>query len=147
MVSRASTALLDRKIAEWQQLAAPLRGVKAVSYHQDLIYLADRYGIEHGRDDRDQAGRSRHAGAPRGARRTTMKREQVKLVIREVAYEMPGLAQTLAERTNARVATISSMAGGFRAPGYMDSIEANLKALVAAVQGRARAEPSRNHYC
>src|SRR5215813_4918167 len=32
------TALLDAKIAEWERLAAPLRGVKAVSYHQDLVY-------------------------------------------------------------------------------------------------------------
>src|SRR4029450_10648264 len=44
----AYTALLDRKSAEWQTLAAPLRGVKAVSYHQDLIYLADRFGLEMG---------------------------------------------------------------------------------------------------
>ena len=28
------------KIAEWDKLAAPLRGVQAVSYHPDLIYLA-----------------------------------------------------------------------------------------------------------
>ena len=41
----------------------------------------------------------------------TMKREQVKLVIREVAYEMP-LAQTVAERTGARVATIATLTGG-----------------------------------
>ena len=64
-----------------------------------------------------------------------MKRDQVKLVIREIAYEMP-LAQTVAERTGARVATISSMAGGLPGTsGYVDSVEANLKALVAAVQG------------
>ena len=63
-----------------------------------------------------------------------MKREQVKLVIREIAYEMP-LAQTVAERTGARVATISSMAGGLPGTnGYVDSVEANLKALVAAAQ-------------
>ena len=40
------TAFLDQKIAEWERLAAPLRGVKAVSYHQDLIYLAERFGLE-----------------------------------------------------------------------------------------------------
>src|SRR4029453_201385 len=37
---------LDRKIAEWQKLAAPLRGLKFVSYHQDLVYLAERYGLQ-----------------------------------------------------------------------------------------------------
>ena len=62
-----------------------------------------------------------------------MKREQVKLVIREIAYEMP-LAQTVAERTGAQVATISTLAGGLPGTsGYVDSVEANLKALVDAV--------------
>jgi ABC-type Zn uptake system ZnuABC Zn-binding protein ZnuA len=129
-------ALLDRKIAEWERLAAPLRGVKAVSYHQDLIYLADRYGL-------DLVGTiETKPGVPATPGHLeelvdTMKREQVKLVIREVAYEMP-LAQTLAERTGARVATISTLAGGL--PGaetYVDSIEANLKALVGALQADA----------
>ena len=40
------TALLDQKIPSGCELAAPLRGVKAVSYHQDLIYFANRFGLE-----------------------------------------------------------------------------------------------------
>ena len=130
------SALLDQKIAEWEDLAAPLRGVKAVSYHEDLIYLAERFGL-------DMVGTiETKPGVPATPGHLeelvdTMKRQQVKLVIREVAYEMP-LAQTVAERTGARVATISTMAGGL--PGadtYVDFIEANLKALVRAVQGGA----------
>ena len=129
-------ALLDRKIAEWQRLAAPLRGVKAVSYHQDLIYLADRYGLEMVGTIETKPGVPATPGHLEELV-NTMKRDQVKLVIREVAYEMP-LAQTVAERTNARVATISSMAGGLPgADSYVDFIEANLKALLAAVQGGA----------
>jgi zinc/manganese transport system substrate-binding protein len=125
--------LLDRKIAEWERLAAPLRGVKAVSYHQDLIYLADRYGL-------DLVGTiETKPGVPATPGHLeelvdTMKREQVQLVIREVAYEMP-LARTVAERTGARVATIATMAGGL--PGadtYVDYVEANLKALLGALQ-------------
>ena len=38
--------LLERKISEWKTLAAPLRGLKVVSYHRDLPYLASRYGLE-----------------------------------------------------------------------------------------------------
>jgi ABC-type Zn uptake system ZnuABC Zn-binding protein ZnuA len=128
------TALLDGKIAEWQKLAAPLRGVKAVSYHQDLIYLADRYGLEMVGTIETKPGVPATPGHLEELV-DTMKREQVKLVIREVAYELP-LAQSVAERTGARVATVSSMAGGL--PGtetYVDSVEANLKALLQAVQG------------
>jgi len=127
------TALLDRKIAEWEKLAAPLRGVKAVSYHRDLVYLADRFGIELVGTIETKPGVPATPGHLEELV-DTMKREQVKLVIREVAYEMP-LAQTVADRTGARVATISTVAGGL--PGtksYVESIEANLKALLGAVQ-------------
>jgi zinc/manganese transport system substrate-binding protein len=126
-------ALLDRKIAEWERLAAPLRGVKAVSYHQDLIYLAERFGL-------DLVGTiETKPGVPATPGHLEelvdrMKREQVQIVIREVAYEMP-LARTVAERTGARVATIATMAGGL--PGadtYVDYVEANLKALLGALQ-------------
>ena len=127
------TALLDQKIAEWERLAAPLRGVKAVSYHQDLVYLADRYGLELVGTIETRPGVPATPGHLEELVEK-MKREHVKLVIREVAYEMP-LARTLAERTGARVATISTLAGGL--PGtetYVDSIEANLRALVEAIQ-------------
>src|ERR671924_179587 len=39
-------ATLDAAIARWQSEAAPLRGVKFVSYHPDLIYFAERYGMK-----------------------------------------------------------------------------------------------------
>jgi ABC-type Zn uptake system ZnuABC Zn-binding protein ZnuA len=126
-------AALDRKLAEWELLAAPLRGVRAVSYHHDLPYLAERFGLV-------LVGTiETKPGVPPTASHleelvAMMKREGVKLVIREIAYEMP-LAKTVAERAGARVATISTLAGGL--PGtdaYLDFIEANLRALVAAVR-------------
>jgi ABC-type Zn uptake system ZnuABC Zn-binding protein ZnuA len=128
------TALLEGKIAEWEKLAAPLRGVKAVSYHQDLIYLAERFGLEMVGTIETKPGVPATPGHLEELV-DSMKREQVKLVIREVAYET-ALAQTVAERTGARVATVSTLAGGL--PGtqtYVDSIEANLEALLQAVQG------------
>jgi zinc/manganese transport system substrate-binding protein len=128
------TALLDQKIAEWEQLAAPLRGVKAVSYHQDLVYLANRYGLELVGTIETKPGVPATPGHLEELV-DTMQREHVQLVIREVAYELP-LAQRVAELTGARVATISSLAGGLPGTtGYVDSIQANLEALVHAVQG------------
>jgi zinc/manganese transport system substrate-binding protein len=126
------TALLDEKIAEWEKLAAPLRGVKAVSYHQDLIYLADRFGLELVGTIETKPGVPATPGHLEELV-DTMKREQVKLVIREVAYEMP-LARTIAERTGAKVVTISTLAGGLPdTHTYVESIEANLKALLGAL--------------
>ncbi|MGH7292378.1 MAG: hypothetical protein ACREJT_14265, partial [Myxococcota bacterium] len=63
----------------------------------------------------------------------TMKRDDVRLVIREVAYEMP-LAETVADRTGARVATVATLTGGL--PGantYVAFVEANLAAVLAAL--------------
>jgi ABC-type Zn uptake system ZnuABC Zn-binding protein ZnuA len=127
------TALLDRKIAEWEALAAPLRGVKAVSYHRDLTYLAARYGIELVGTIELKPGVPATPGHLEELL-DTMQREEVKLVIREVSYD-PGLAEGLAERAGARVATISVMAGGLGEDGYVDSMQANLEALVEAVRG------------
>ena len=126
-------ALLDSKIAEWQKLAAPLRGLKVVSYHQDLIYLANRYGMQLVGTIEVKPGIPATPGHLEELL-STMQREKVKVIIREIAYD-PGLARSLAERTGARVAEISSLAGGLGSKGYIDSIEADLRALVAAAQG------------
>jgi zinc/manganese transport system substrate-binding protein len=126
-------ALLDRKLAEWQALAAPLRGVKAVSYHRDLTYFAHRFGIELVGEIEIRPGVPATPGHLEQLV-DRMQREDAKLVIREISYELP-LARTVAERTGARLATISVLAGGLPGTtGYVDSIEANLRALVAAVK-------------
>jgi zinc/manganese transport system substrate-binding protein len=126
-------ALLDRKLVEWQSLAAPLRGVKAVSYHRDLVYFAQRFGIDLIGEIETKPGVPATPGHLEELVER-MKREEATLVIREISYELP-LARTVAERTGARLATISALAGGLPGTsGYVDSIEANLRALVAAVQ-------------
>jgi ABC-type Zn uptake system ZnuABC Zn-binding protein ZnuA len=136
------TALLDGKIAAWTKLAAPLRGVKAVSYHQGLIYLAERFGLELVGTIETKPGIAPTPGHLEELI-DTMQREKVQLVVREVSYELP-LAQRVAEQTGARVVTISTLAGGLPGTqGYIDTLEANLEALVAAVQaGRTAASES-----
>ncbi|MFA6544723.1 MAG: metal ABC transporter substrate-binding protein [Limisphaerales bacterium] len=43
---RAFNERVDRKMAEWAKLAAPLRGLKVITYHKSFEYLAARYGLE-----------------------------------------------------------------------------------------------------
>jgi len=126
--------LLDRKIAEWDVLAAPLRGVKAVSYHPDIVYLARHYGMELVGTIETKPGVPATPGHIEELIQL-MKQQKVQLVIREVAYELP-LAQEVAERTGARVVTISSLTGGLPGTGssYVEFIDANLHALVAAAK-------------
>lgn len=134
-------ALLDRKIAEWQKLAAPLRGVKVVSYHQDLPYLAARYGLVLVGTIETKPGVPATPGHL-ASLIDTMKREGAQLVVREVAYQR-SLADTVAERTGARVVTISTLAGGIAGTDtYVGFVEANLKALVQALAQRSAAQAS-----
>ena len=37
---------LDVKLAEWQKQLAPYRGAKIVTYHNDFVYLAERFNLE-----------------------------------------------------------------------------------------------------
>jgi len=126
------TSQLDERIPVWLELAAPLRGLKAVSYHQDLVYFANRFGLVLDGTIETKPG---VPATPRHleALIARMKADQVRLVLREVAYEMP-LAETVAEKAGGRVATIATLTGGL--PGadtYVAFIEANLRAVLAAV--------------
>src|SRR5262245_57502178 len=103
-------AKLEAKIPELAALAAPLKGVKAVSYHQDLVYFAARYGLELVGTIETKPGVPATPGHLEELLQT-MQREQVKLVIREIAYD-PGLGASLAEKTGAKEVTISAVAGG-----------------------------------
>ena len=121
--------LLDDKIAEWDKMAAPLRGLKAISYHPDVIYLANHFGIEMVGTIETKPGVPATPGHLEELI-ADMKRQKVALVIREVAYELP-LAQEVAERAGAQVVTVSSLTGGL--PGtksYVDFVDANLRALL-----------------
>lgn len=42
---KAYVAELDRRIPEWERMARGLNGVQFVSYHDDLAYFAERYGM------------------------------------------------------------------------------------------------------
>jgi ABC-type Zn uptake system ZnuABC Zn-binding protein ZnuA len=119
-------------LPEWDALAAPLRGVKAVSYHQDLVYFARRFGLELLGTIEDRPGIPATPGHVEELVER-MRREKARLVIREVFYELP-LARRIADQTGARLAAFSPQAGGMRgSDGYVESIEANLRSLVTAL--------------
>jgi zinc/manganese transport system substrate-binding protein len=43
---KAYIAELDNWITRWEKMAAPLKGVKFVEYHQEWIYFANRFGLK-----------------------------------------------------------------------------------------------------
>src|SRR5215471_2703632 len=125
---------LDAAIARWQREATPLRGVKFVSYHPDLIYFAERFGMEAAGTIELRAGVDPTPGHIAGLEER-MRREGIKLVVRERHYPA-GLAETIAQRTGAKLVELPCMVGGVpEARDYVSFIDYNMRTMLKAVQG------------
>ncbi len=127
-------AKLDAAIAAWEKEAEPLKGKKLVSYHPDLLYFAERFGMvpfgtielrpgvdptpSHIADLEEQ-----------------MRRSHVDVVVREKHYPA-GLAETVAQRTGAKLVELPVMVGGVpEAKDYLSFIDYNVRTMLKAVQG------------
>ncbi len=125
---------LDAAIARWQSEAAPLRGVKFVSYHPDLIYFAERFGMEAAGTIEIRPGVDPTPGHI-AALEERMRREGIKLVVRERHYPA-GLAETIAQRTGAKLVELPVMVGGVPvARDYVSFIDYNMRTMLKVVQG------------
>jgi zinc/manganese transport system substrate-binding protein len=125
---------LDTAIARWQREAAPLRGVKFISYHPDLIYFAERFGMESVGTIEIRPGVDPTPGHI-VALEERMRREGIKLVVRERHYPA-GLAETIAQRTGAKLVELPVMVGGApEAKDYLSFIDYNVRTMLKGVQG------------
>src|SRR5215471_7175662 len=130
----AYLAMLDTAIARWQREAMPLRGVKFISYHPDLIYFAQRFGMEPAGTIEIRPGVD-PTPSHIVALEERMRREGVKVVVRERHYPA-GLAETIAQRTGARLVELPVMVGGVpEAKDYVSFIDYNVRTMLKAVQG------------
>ncbi len=130
----AYLATLDAAIARWQREAAPLRGVKLVSYHPTLMYFTERFGMEAAGIIELRAGVDPTPGHI-VALEERMRREGVKLVVRERHYPA-GLAETIAQRTGAKLVELPAMVGGVpEARDYVSFIDYNIRTMLKVVQG------------
>ena len=130
----AYLAKLDDAIARWQREATPLRGVKFISYHPDLIYFAERFGMEPAGTIEIRAGVDPTPGHIVELE-DRMRREGVKLVVRELHYHA-GLAETIAQRTGSKLVELPAMVGGVpEAKDYLSFIDYNVRTMLKVVQG------------
>ena len=131
----AYVAKLDAKIAEWKAKAAPLKGLKFVSYHEEWEYFAERFGmkvfgtveIKPGIDPTPRHIENLIAG---------MKAEHVAVVIREPQFpeKVPRL---IAQQTGATLVKLPIMPGGVpQTETYIKTIDYNIDTLVAAAGKR-----------
>ena len=127
---------LDTHIARWEREAAPLKGKNIVSYHPDMVYFVDRFGMEAVGTIEIRAGID---PTPAHVEELIdrMQREKVDIVVRERHYPA-GLAETVAQRTGAKLVELPVMVGGVpEAKDYVSLIDYNLHAMLKAVQGGA----------
>jgi ABC-type Zn uptake system ZnuABC Zn-binding protein ZnuA len=129
----AYLATLDAAIARWEEEAKPLKGVKLVSYHPDMLYFADRFGMEAVGTIEVKAGVS---PTPRHIEdlETMMRQQKVQIVVRERHYPA-GLAETIAQQTGAKLVELPAMVNGVpEAKDYIGLIDYNLHAMLNAVK-------------
>jgi len=132
----AYLAKLDAAIMRWEAEAAPLKGKKLVSYHPDLVYFAERFGMEPAGTIEIRAGIDPTPGHIADLE-DRMRREKVDLVVREVQYPA-GLAETVAQATGAKLVELPVMSGGTpETRDYISFIDYNLRTMLKAVQGGA----------
>jgi zinc/manganese transport system substrate-binding protein len=122
---------LDAAIARWEKAAAPLRGVKLVSYHPDLLYFAARFRMDPVGTIELRAGVDPTPGHIEQLEEQ-MRREKVDLVVRELNYPAT-LAETVARATGATLVELPVMAGGLPdTKDYIGFIDHNVRMLLAA---------------
>jgi zinc/manganese transport system substrate-binding protein len=135
----AYLAELDTAIARWEKEATPLRGVKLVSYHPDLIYFAERFGMEPVGTIELRPGVDPTPGHIVDLEQR-MREEKVPIVVRELHYPAT-LAETIAQATGAKVVELPVMAGGLpETKTYIDFINYNVRTMLNAVQGKTALE-------
>ncbi|HUJ09737.1 MAG TPA: metal ABC transporter substrate-binding protein [Verrucomicrobiae bacterium] len=128
----AYIAKLDAKIAEWKKEAAPLKGVKFVSYHEHWPYFAARFGMDYFGTIELRPGidpTARHIEDLI----SSMKADHVAIVVREPQFpeKVPRL---IAEQTGATLVKLPIMPGGVPDTGtYIEMMDYIVKTMVAAV--------------
>jgi zinc/manganese transport system substrate-binding protein len=130
----AYNAKLDEEIARWQREAEPLKGKKLVSYHPDMIYFAERFGMIPFGTIEPRAGID-PTPAHVADLEERMRQNHVDLVVRELHYPA-GLAETVARQTGAKLVEFPAMVGAVpEAKDYISFIDYNVRTMVKAVKG------------
>ncbi len=130
---KAFDVKLDAAIARWEKEAAPLKGKKLVSYHPDLIYFAERFGMEPAGTIEIRAGVDPTPGHITELE-DKMRREKVDFVVRELHYPA-GLAETVARATGAKLVELPAMTGGLPdTKDYISFIDHNVRTMVKAAK-------------
>jgi len=130
---KAYLSELDRWIPRWQEMAAPLKGVRIVPYHLEWSYFAKRYGLEQVGTVEVKPGIEPTPNYLVGLVQK-MKQEKAQLII--YGPQSDRFPRQLASETSAKALKLPDMVGG--EPGadtYIKMIDYNIRTMVGAVKG------------
>ncbi len=126
-------AELEPRIAEWKKETAVLKGIKAVSVHEDVAYLGRFTGIDFV-DTLELKPGVAPTPTHLAALVKMMKEQGVKLIVREQQYSAKQ-CEWLAAQTGAKIAVVGTMANAFPGTGtFIKFSEHNMEALLGAVR-------------
>jgi ABC-type Zn uptake system ZnuABC Zn-binding protein ZnuA len=115
-----------------------LKGKRLVSYHPDMTYFVDRFGMEYFGTIEIRPGVDPTPGHVADLIQR-MKQAKVEIVVRERHYPA-GLAETVAKAAGAKLVELPAMVGGVpEAKDYIGLIDYNVQTLVKAVTGGSAA--------
>jgi ABC-type Zn uptake system ZnuABC Zn-binding protein ZnuA len=128
----AYLAELDKAIARWQSMAAPLKGVKIVTYHVEWSYFASRFGLQ-------QIGmievKPGIEPTPNHLVALAQKMQQEKAQLIIYGAQSDRFPRQLASQAGASVVRLQSIAGGSaETDTYLKFVEYNIRSLLAAVK-------------
>jgi zinc/manganese transport system substrate-binding protein len=128
-------AALDVKLAEWQKQLAPYLGAKIVTYHQDFVYLAERFNLEVVATLEPKPG---IAPSPAHLAKViaTMKAANARVILVQ-PYQNRKTAETVARQTNAVVLDIGQQPGALKNTNtYFELMDYMVGTLATALGGQ-----------
>lgn len=123
---------LDKAIARWQAMAAPLKGVKIVTYHVEWSYFASRFGLQQVGTIELKPGIE---PTPNHLIALAQKMQQEKAQVIIYGAQSDRFPRQLASQTGASVVRLQSIAGGSpETDTYIKFIDFNVRSLLAALK-------------
>jgi ABC-type Zn uptake system ZnuABC Zn-binding protein ZnuA len=124
---------IDEKLVQWQERLEPFRGEKVITFHNEWRYFAERFGLIVADELEPKPG---IPPSPKHLEEVIdlMKREGIRVILQSPFYETRS-AQSVAQRTGARVVVAASSVGGTKeARDYFSLIDTAVNKLAEAMQ-------------
>jgi zinc/manganese transport system substrate-binding protein len=128
----AYVAELSKATARWEAMAAPLKDVKVVAYHQDWSYFANRFGMQIIGNIETKPGIE---PTPNHLVSLAQRMQQEKAQIIIYGPQSDRFPRQLANQTGATVVRLQSTAGALpETDTYIKFVDYNLRSLLGALK-------------